>query len=177
MVASLQTRCSGLVIPLQTRCRALQVAQRSAGLSAADYPSRVLLSSPTMAESQFLRRLKANVDPVDVWFGLGGLIGYAAFVSWADVIVRAIRGEDAKENWRTTTSTGMLIGIWTLTSGARVREMAALRGATVEMRALVHDAAAQSELRDRRATQRDHDASQQQARMLSLTSGSLPWLP
>jgi len=122
-----------------------------------------------MAENRFLRRLKANVDPVDVWFGLGALARYAAFVSWANVIVRAIRGEEAKENWKTVTSTGVLIGIWTLTSGARVREMASLRGAAVEMRGLVHDASAQSELRNQEAAERDYHASQQQAHMLSLT--------
>lgn len=122
-----------------------------------------------MAENRFLRGLKANIDAVDVLFVLMGSVGYAAFVSWANVIVRAIRGEEANENWRTVASSGVLVGVWALMSGARVREMASLRGAAVEMRGLVHDAAAQSELRDRRATQRDHDASQQQARMLSLT--------
>ena len=114
--------------------------------------------------------MSANVDAVDVWFGLApGLVGYAAFVSWANVIVRAIRGEEAKENWKTFMSTGVLIGIWALTSGARVREMASLRGAAVEMRGLVHEAAAQSEIRDQQAAKRDRYALQQQARMLSLT--------
>jgi hypothetical protein len=123
-----------------------------------------------MAEKRLLRRLKANVDAVDVWFGLvPGMVGYAAFISWANVIVRAIRGEEAKENWRTFMSTGALIGIWTLTSGARVREMASLRGAAVEMRGLAHEAAAQSEIRDQQAAERDRHASRQQAHMLSLT--------
>lgn len=123
-----------------------------------------------MVEKRLLRRLKANVDAVDVWFGLvPGMVGYAAFISWANVIVRAIRGEEAKENWRTFMSTGALIGIWTLTTGARVREMASLRGAAVEMRGLAHEAAAQSEIRDQRAAERDRRASRQQAHMLSLT--------
>jgi small-conductance mechanosensitive channel len=85
------------------------------------------------------------------------------------VIVRAIRGEEAKENWKTFTSTGLLIGVWTLTSGARVREMAALRGAAVKMRGLAHDAAAESERRDQRSAERDRRASEHEARMLSLT--------
>lgn len=122
-----------------------------------------------MAGRQFLRGLKANIDAVDVVFVLMGSVGHAAFVSWANVIVRAIRGEEARENWRTIASSGMLIGFWALMSGARVREMASLRGAAVEMRGLVHDAAVQSELRDQRAAERDHHASQQQAHMLSLT--------
>lgn len=123
-----------------------------------------------MAEKRFLQRLTENIDAVDVWFGLvPGLIRYAAFVSWADVIARAIRGEAARENWRTRFATGALIAIGTITSGARVREMASLRGAAVEMRGLVRDAAAQAELRDQRAAERDRLASQQQMHMLSLT--------
>lgn len=122
-----------------------------------------------MAENRFLRGLKANVDAVDVLFVLMGSAGHAAFVSWANVIVRAIRGEEAKENWRTFASSGVLVGMWALTSGARVREMASLRGAAVEMRGLVHDASAQSELRNQQAAKRDFHASQQQAHMLSLT--------
>ncbi|HET9154262.1 MAG TPA: hypothetical protein VFN85_09130 [Solirubrobacterales bacterium] len=122
-----------------------------------------------MAENRFLRGLKANMDAVDVVFVLFGSVGYAAFVSWANVIVRAIRGEEVKESWRTVASSGVLVGVWALMSGARVREMAALRGAAVEMRGLVHDAAAQSEVRDRRAAERDDSASQQQERMLLLT--------
>lgn len=123
-----------------------------------------------MARKRFPQRLQANIDAVDVWFGLvPGLVGYAAFVSWANVIVRAIRGEEAKENWKTFMSTGVLVGIWTLTSGVRVREMASLRGAAVEMRGLGHEAAVQSEIRDQRAVERDRHASRQQARMLSLT--------
>lgn len=123
-----------------------------------------------MIQRRFLQRLTENIDAVDVWFGLvPGLIRYAAFVSWADVIVRAIRGEEARENWKTRSATGALIGIWTLTSGARVREMASLRSAAVEMRGLAHDATAQAELRDQRVAERNRLASQQQTRMLLLT--------
>lgn len=112
---------------------------------------------------------KANLDAVDILFLLRGLIGYSAFVSWADVIVRAIRGEASKENLKTFTSSGLLLGFWTLTSGARVREMASLRGAAVELRGLAHDAATQSELRDRQAVEREKAASRQQTLMLALT--------
>jgi hypothetical protein len=71
------------------------------------------------------------------------------------VIVRAIRGEEAKEDWKTFVSTGILIGVWTLTSGAKVREMASLRGAAVEMRRLMDEANVQFELQDRQAAERD----------------------
>lgn len=113
--------------------------------------------------------LKANVDSVDVWFVLQNLAGYAAFVSWADVIVRAMRGEEAKENWRTLSSSAALIAFWTLSAGGRVREMASLRGAAVELRGLAHDAGAQSELREQRAAEQDQRSEAQQARMLRLT--------
>jgi hypothetical protein len=123
-----------------------------------------------MPEKRLRRRVNTHVDAVDVWFGLlPAFAGYAAFVSWANVIVRAIRGEQAKEEWRTFASTGLLIGIWTLTSSAKVREMASLRGVAVEMRGLVHEATVQSELRDRQADKREQRASRQEARMLSLT--------
>lgn len=122
-----------------------------------------------MPENRFLRRMTANIDAVDVLFLLAGVVRHAAFVSWAKVIVRAIRGEEAKEDWRTLASTGLLIGTWALTSGAKVREMASLRGAAVEMRELVHEATVQSEVRDRQAAERDQRASRQEARMLSLT--------
>lgn len=123
-----------------------------------------------MTEKQLPRREKAKIDAVDVWFGLVPAFAlYAAFVSWANVIVRAIRGEEAKEDWRTFLSTGVLIGAWTLTSGAKVREMASLRGAAVEMRGLVHEATMQSELRDRQAAERDRRASEREGRILSLT--------
>jgi hypothetical protein len=128
-----------------------------------------------MAERRLIQEVKASVDAVDVWFGLlPGFARYAAFVSWANVIVRAIRGEEAKEDWRTFLSTGLLIGVWTLTSDAKVREMASLRGAAVEMRGLVDEATIQSELRDRLASERDDRSSRQAARMLSLTKWLSP---
>ncbi len=115
-----------------------------------------------------IRWLRANVDSVDVWFVLQNVAGYAAFVSWADVIVRAIRREEAEESWRTLSSSAALIAFWTLSSGGRVREMASLRSAAVEMRGFAHEAAVQSELRDQRAAERDRRAAEQQTGMLLL---------
>jgi hypothetical protein len=123
-----------------------------------------------MTESQSSAQQKMNVDSVDVWFGfVPAFARYTAFISWANVIVRAIRGEEAKEDWKTFASTGFLIGVWTLTTGAKFREMASLRGAAVEMRGLMDEANAQFELRDRQAAERYKRASKQEARMLSLT--------
>lgn len=122
-----------------------------------------------MPKKRFRLQLPANLDAIDMLFFLVGLARYATFVAWANVIVRAIRGEETKENWRTFASTGLFLGTWVLTSSAKVREMASLRGAAVEMRGLGHEATVQSELRDRQAAERDHRASRQEARMLSLT--------
>jgi hypothetical protein len=120
-----------------------------------------------MAQNPVMRLLRAaNIDSVDVWFLSIALARYAAFVAWADVIVRAIRGEESKENWKTLTSSTALIGFSALTSAAEVREFAALRGAATEMRTLIDVAAAQAEQRDQRAAERDRRAAEQQERML-----------
>jgi hypothetical protein len=132
-------------------------------------PNPISPSVPTTPEKRFRLRLPAYLDGIDLLFFFAGLARYATFVSWANVIVRAIRGEEAKENCRTLASTGLFLGTWVLTSSAKVREMASLRGAAVEMRGLVHEATLQSELRDRQASERDQRASRQEARMLSLT--------
>jgi hypothetical protein len=81
-----------------------------------------------------MARLTRYVDSTEVFFGLlPAAAGYAAFVSWASLIVRAIRGEDVKEDWRVWTSTAALMASFVLISGTRVRETAALRSAAVEM--------------------------------------------
>jgi hypothetical protein len=110
--------------------------------------------------------MKANVEPLEVWFFSLTIVRYVAFVAWADVIVRAVRGEEAKENWKTLTSTAALITFSTLTSAAEARELATLRGTAVEVRGLVDDAASQAEQRDQRAAERDRRAAEQQERML-----------
>jgi hypothetical protein len=108
-------------------------------------------------------RIKSYIDSTDLLFGFfPAAAGYAAFVSWASLIVRGIRGEEVEEDWRVWVSTAALMASFVLVSGTRVREAAALRGAAVEMREVVHSAAAEAELRDRRA-------AAQQDRLASLT--------
>ncbi len=97
-----------------------------------------------------LTRFKPYLDPIDMWFVLLNMAGYAAFVTWAELIVRAIRGEQAEEGWRLWSSTAALIAARTLLSGARVRETATLRAATVELRGLVGEAAVSEWLRNER---------------------------
>ncbi len=108
-------------------------------------------------------RLKKHIDSTDVFFGLlPAAAGYAAFVSWASLIVRAIRGEEVEEDWRVWVSTAALMASFVFVSGTRVRETAALRGAAIEMRELTRVAARDAETRDRRA-------AEQQDRLAALT--------
>lgn len=122
-----------------------------------------------MAQNGDSRRLREHFDAVDVWTMALTAARYAAFVSWADVIVRAIRGEEAKENWKTSSSTAALMALSALQSASEIREFASLRGAAVEMRQLVDDATTQAELRDRRADERERHGLKQQELMLRLT--------
>jgi hypothetical protein len=121
-----------------------------------------------MVPDPIRRWLKANIHPTEVWFFFGAMVRFAAFTAWGNLIVRLIRGEKAKEDWRTLSSAAALITFSTLTSAAEAREFASLRQAAVEMRGLVDDATAQAELRDQRATERDRQAAKQQADMLLL---------
>jgi hypothetical protein len=113
--------------------------------------------------------LKTNIHPTEVWFFGFAMVRFAAFTAWGNLIVRLIRREDAKEDWRTLSSAAALITFTTLTSAAEVREFAAMRGAAVELRGLVGEAAGQVELRDERAAERDRKSAQQQRSMLQLT--------
>jgi len=110
-----------------------------------------------------VRRLKAYLDPIDLFFGIFPAAAcYAAFVTWASLIVRAIRGEDVKEDWRVFVSTAAAMSAFTLVSGTRVRETRAMRGAAVEVRELVREAAADAQRREQRA-------AEQQDRLTRLT--------
>jgi hypothetical protein len=122
-----------------------------------------------MVQRSITRWIKSNVDAREVWFFSLAIVRYAAFVAWAEVIVRAVRGEDAEDNWKTLTSSAALITFSTLTSAAEGREFAAIRGSTVEMRQLVDDAGARAGVRDQLATERDRRAAEQQERMLRFT--------
>jgi hypothetical protein len=109
-----------------------------------------------------IQRLKTNVDSLDVFLLLVAGAGYATFVSWASLIVRAIRGEDVKEDWRVFVSSATAMSAFALVSGTRIRETAALRAAAVETRELVREAAEDAQRRDRRARE-------QQDRLTRLT--------
>ncbi len=115
------------------------------------------------------RWLRTNIHPTEVWFFCFAMVRFAAFTAWGNLIVRLIRGEDAKEDWRTLSSAAALITFTTLTSAGETREFATLRGAAVEMRRLIGDAEAEAELRDQRASARDRENAEQQTRTLQLT--------
>jgi hypothetical protein len=123
----------------------------------------------SMVPDPIRRWLKANIHPTEVWSFFGAMVRFAAFTAWGNLIVRLIRGEEAKEDWRTLSSAAALITFTTLTSAAEAREFASLREAAVEMRGLVDNAAAQAERRDQRTAERDRQVAEQQTRMLRLT--------
>jgi hypothetical protein len=109
-----------------------------------------------------IRRLKTNVDSVDMFLLLAAGAGYAAFVSWTSLIVRSIRGEEVEEDWRLFVSSAAVMSAFTLVSGSRIRETAALRAAAVETREIVREAAADAQRREQRA-------AEQQDRLTRLT--------
>jgi hypothetical protein len=110
-----------------------------------------------------IRWLRKNIDAVEVFYGLlPEAAGYMAFVSWASLIVRAIRGEDAKEDWRTFVSSGAFISTRSLVRSGRVRQAEALRDTAAEVRELVREAAEDAKQRDQRAVE-------QQSRLTTLT--------
>jgi hypothetical protein len=95
-------------------------------------------------------------DSIDTYFGLIPASAYfAAFVTWASVIVRAIRGEDVEAGWRVYVSTAAAMAAYTVVSATRFRETAALRGAAVEMHAVVREAAEDAKAREAAAAERD----------------------
>jgi hypothetical protein len=126
-----------------------------------------------MVPEQIKRWLKENIHPTEAWFFFFAMVRFAAFTAWGNLIVRLIRGEEAKEDWRTLSSAAALITFTTLTSAGEAREFASLREAAVGMRGLVDDAAAQAELRDQRAAERDRRAAEQQDRMLRLNKRAI----
>lgn len=50
-----------------------------------------------------IQRLKTSVDFLDWSLLLVAGVGYAAFVTWTSLIVRAIRGDEVEEDWRVSS--------------------------------------------------------------------------
>lgn len=101
-------------------------------------------------------------DSVEVFFMMVAGAGFAAFVSWTSLIVRAIRGEEVEEDWRVFVSTAGVMAAFTIVSAHRLRSAAALRQAAVETREIMREAAGDAERRDQRA-------AKQQNRLTRLT--------
>jgi len=113
-------------------------------------------------------------DSTEVYFGLlPASAFYAAFVTWASLIVRAIRGEDVEPDWRVYVSTAAAMATFTIVSATRVREIAALRGAAVEMRRVVREAAEDAQRRDQRAAERDRRLNRLTTRLVTLAALTL----
>lgn len=87
-----------------------------------------------------------------MYFGLLSAVGaYAAFLSWAPLIVRAIRGEPVREDWRLLTGIAAAMASYAVKSGAQIRQAEALRQAVIGPREVQRDAAEDSKRRDERA--------------------------
>lgn len=109
------------------------------------------LKRPRVARQRFAQEVGLRFDGVDWLFGLiPGLFGYAAFVAWADVIVRALRGEDVSENWKTLVGSASYVGSRAMVSSTNVRASFALNEAVSETRQLLREAADEAEARDER---------------------------
>jgi len=107
--------------------------------------------------------MQRHIDSFDLLFGIfPAAANIAAFVSWASLITRAIRGEEVKEDWRLFASTGAAMAAFAFNRATHVREAAAMRGTAVELRELVREAAEDAQRRDQRA-------AQQQDRLTRLT--------
>jgi hypothetical protein len=120
-----------------------------------------------------MRRFNPNLDSVDLFFLLVASVGYAAFATWTPLIVRTIRGEEVEEDWRVRASTVGVMAAFTLVSGSRMRETAAMRGATVETRELVREAAVDAQRRDRRVAEEQDRLATMTKRLVLLAALTL----
>ena len=101
---------------------------------------------------RLLRKLGSVVDAYDAFSMFLWMTGFSAFVSWAQMIVRAIRGEAVQQDWRTTYSAAAFIAALVVGSASKARGGAALGESLVEMRKLLREGAKDAEARDKRAT-------------------------
>jgi hypothetical protein len=124
-------------------------------------PHRPSVRGPTVQDT--VKRLRKYIDSIDFFYGIFPFAaGYAAFVTWTPLVVRAIRGEEVKEGWRLYTATAASMAAYTLKSGAQIRQAEALRAAVANLREVQREAAED-------AKQRDERAAAQQDRLNRLT--------
>lgn len=135
-----------------------------------------------MASLRVVRRLASWVG-VDIFdaFGLAlWMAGYSAFVSWLDLIVRAVRGESVEQDRKATYATAAFIGARVVYSATHTRETVGLHNSVVELRGLLSDAADDAHARDDRmrdllrqvaadAEARDQRADEREERLYKLT--------
>jgi hypothetical protein len=113
-------------------------------------------------------------DGLTAFYGFGPTIAaFAFFTSWGNLIVRQMRGEEVKEDWRTLSYSVTALVSFTLVSGARARETAALRRAPVQLRGIASETAAQHPRRDERSAERAAQDTVRQDRLNQLTRSLL----
>jgi hypothetical protein len=121
-----------------------------------------------------LREAVSSIDSYDALFGFfPGAAYVAAFTAWAPLIIKGIRGEDVKEDWRTTVSSSAALSAFVLTSASRARETGALRAAAEELRNVAREAAEEDRRREGRATERDARDERRQDSLILLAKLTL----
>ncbi len=83
------------------------------------------------------------------------LAGYLAFVSWANLIVRAIKGEAVEEDWRVWLTSAFYIATSGFRAAVELRSGVGTHAASVEARAIMCQAATDASEREQRDTARD----------------------
>jgi len=83
------------------------------------------------------------------------LTGYMAFVSWANLIVRAVKGEAVEDGWRVWLSSAAYVGTSAFLAAMQLRAGVGTHATTAEARGMMRQAATDAEQREQRDAARD----------------------
>ncbi len=102
------------------------------------------------------RAVLATFDGFDAIFGLFLWFStFLALVSWASMIVRALRGENVKQGCKEDITAALAIAAWSMASASHFRAAAISTESVAEMRSTVYKMNVAFIERDERATKRD----------------------
>jgi hypothetical protein len=99
-----------------------------------------------------IRWLRKHFDVFDLYFGIFPAAAWcAALLTWQSMIVRGLRREEVREDWRYFVSTAAAMAAYALKSAAQLRQVEAQRAAVIGLREVERDVAEDSKQRDERA--------------------------
>lgn len=98
-----------------------------------------------------IKRFGSEVDAFDLMSMFRWMVTVAAWTLWAEQIVRAIRGEDAKSSRTTTYVTALYVALLANGTANKAREAIAFRESISEMRQLLREGSQDATQRDERA--------------------------